>query len=287
MCPVYTYYSTRVFKGIEEIGEIALPFSEHQADWTIVQKEILAIFFAMVHFAQYIRHSTLLLYCDNQQAVYSFINDGSRVPRVNEILVDIYRLAKLLDVDIQISWIPTHLQIGDEPSRIIDLNEEFLPQLYYDTIVNALPFRPEVDAMASLANTKCDKFIARGHLKIPMPGRIAIDFLNVTPKEIGLPNLYVFPPKVILDRVCRHLAKFFKEANFILIFHQFFELPIGIETLLQLPKTSIVTLSRRKALTYIPSERDSTLETNDGKSQQIKGTPNIRPKALRMLIHLK
>ena len=276
-----------LFEGEIEIGEIALPFSESQSDWTIVQKEILAIFFALVHFAEKVRNSTVLLYCDNQQAVYSFISDGSRVPRVNEILIDIYRLAKILNIDIPIAWIPTHLQIGDEPSRIIDLNEEFLPQMYFDTISEALPFTPEVDAMASIANTKCSKFITRGHLKLPMPGRIATDFLNITPDKIGFPNLYIFPPKVILDKVCRHLSKFYKKTNFVLIFHQFFELPIGIETLLQMPNTNIFTISHKKALTYIPSEKDSKLETKNGKSQTIKGSPNIRPRAIRMLVHLK
>ena len=276
-----------LFEGMEQVGVIALPFDEDQSEWTIVQKEILAIFFAIVHFAEKLRNSTIQLYCDNQQAVYAFINDGSREPRVNEILIDIYRILKILNAELKIAWIPTHLQIGDEPSRTIDLNEEFLPKLYYNAIVDVLPFEPEIDAMASFTNKKCSQFITRGNLKIPMLEHLSNDFFTVTQETLGFKNLYVFPPKVILDRTCRHLARFFQNTNYVLIFHQFFELPIGIETLLSQEKTEIFTLSRKKALTFIPSEKDATISDANGNVSTFKGSPNIRPKAIRMLVHLK
>ena len=194
-----------LFKGKDEVGEIALPFSESQSDWTIVQKEILAIFLAIVHFAEIIQGGQVQLFCDNQQAVYAFLNDGSREPRVNEILIDIHRIMKILNAELKIAWIPTHLQIGDEPSRVIDLNEEFLPKPYFEFIQSVLPFKLDIDVMASFANHKCPLFIARGNLRLPSPGQISKDFLNTDPEVIGDRSLYVFPPKVILDRVARHL----------------------------------------------------------------------------------
>ena len=250
-----------------------------------MQKEILAILFAIVHFSEIIRGSQIQLFCDNQQAVYAFLNEGSRQPRVNKILIDIHRIIKILGAELKIVWIPTHLQIGDEPSRVIDLNEEFLPQPYFAMIQSVLPFQLEVDVMSSLANHKCPLFITRGNLRVPVEGQIAVDFLNTDPSLLQSKNLYVFPPKVILDRVARHLRRYYRETNFCLLFHEFLELPVGIETLINLPGTHILTLTTHKAITYVPSEKDSTIDLEGQEAYHFRGSPNIRPRATRLLIH--
>ena len=274
-----------LFKGKIEVGEVALPFSENQSDWTIVQKEILAIFFAIVHFSEIIRGSQIQLFCDNQQAVYAFLNDGSREPRVNDILIDIHRVLKILGAELKIAWIPTHLQIGDEPSRIIDLNEEFLPVPYFNLIQSVLPFQLEVDVMASLANHKCPLFITRGSLRVPVEGQVSVDFLNTDPELLKGKNLYVFPPKVILDRVARHLRRFYRDSRFCLLFHEFLEFPVGLEALVNLPGTHIITLTTFKAITFVPSEKESKIQLDGDEEYGFKGSPNIRPRATRLLIH--
>ena len=277
-----------LFKGEVEVGEIALPFSEYQSDWTIVQKEILAILLALVHFSEIIRGSQIQLFCDNQQAVYAFLNEGSREPRVNEILIDIHRIIKLMGAELKIAWIPTHLQIGDEPSRVIDLNEEFLPVPYFNVVQSIVPFTLEVDVMASLANHKCPLFITRGNLRVPVEGKLSTDFLNTDPNLLEGKNLYVFPPKVALEKVARLLATKYSNTNFALVFLQFSELPLGIERLIALGNTTITTLTTNKAFSFIPSETSQILNVPGCKRDYMfKGSPNIRPKSVRLLIHRK
>ena len=275
-----------LYHGNVLIEEIALPFSEQLSDWTIVQKEMLAIYYALVHFARYLVDTYIIEYCDNQQACWSFVNDGSGQERVNELLVKIYRVLFLLKSEIKVVWVPTHLQIADEPSRCIDLNEEFIPKPHFEIIRRLTPFHLTVDAMASIANFKCDKFIVRKHLKIPHQGIISFDFLHTPAKMLQNENLYIFPPKVALEKVIRHLELEFKHTNFVLVFHQFLELPFGLEKLLRWPSTSIITLSDKQAFSFIPSERDQQLFLPFLKEPySFKGSPNIRPKSLRMLIN--
>ena len=277
-----------LFRKGEEIGEISLPFSEDFSHFTIVQKEMLAIYYALVHFAQYLVGAQIIEFCDNQQACWSFHNDGSRQALVNDLLVQIYRILFILKADISVAWIPTHLQIADEPSRITDLSEEFIPKPYFEIIRRKVPFSLDVDCMASMANFKCDKFIIRKHLRVPHPGIIGFDFLNTKKAELEGLNLFIFPPKVILEKVARHLAVEFSDFNFALVFHQFTELPIGIEQLLRLPNTEVITLTTNKAFTFVPSESDQILEVPGFKrNYKFKGTPNVRPKSVRLLIHKK
>lgn len=277
-----------LFKGNEFIEEIALPFSEDFSDWTIVQKEMLAIYYALIHFARYLVETYIIEYCDNQQSCWTFLNDGSGQERVNETLVKIYRVLYILKSEMKVAWVPTHLQIADSPSRIIDLNEEFIPRPHFEIIRRLSPFPLTLDAMASIANFKCNKFIVRKHLRIPHQGIVSVDFLNTSAELLQNENLYIFPPKVALEKVIRHLERDFYHFNFVLIFHQFLELPLGIEKLIRWPNTEIITLSNTKAFSFFPSERDQQLNFPFlRRPYKFKGSPNIRPKSLRMLIHSK
>ena len=275
-----------LFQGNKQVGEISAPFPEDFSHMTIVMKEMLAIYYALVHFAKKLVQTQVIEFCDNQQACWTFHNDGSRQPLVNDLLIQIYRILFILDSDMSVAWIPTHLQIADEPSRVTDMSEEFLPRPYFEKIRRLVPFALEVDCMASIANFKCSKLIVRKHLKIPHPGIIGFDFLNLDPKLLEGLNLYIFPPKVALEKVTRLLSKKFVDFNFALLFLQFSELPLGIEQLVRLPHTHIITLSTNKALTFIPSETTQILEIPGFKRKyQFKGSPNVRPKSVRLLIH--
>ena len=277
-----------LFHKDKEVGEISAPFSEDIAHYTIVQKEMLAIYFALVHFASFLPHTHIVEFCDNMQAVWAFHNDGSRHPVINELLIRIYRILFILKSDIVVNWIPTHLQIADEPSRTTDLSEEFIPKPYFELIRRKVPFDLQVDCMASISNFKCDKFIVRKHLRIPHQGIIHYDFLNLDPNLLEGYNLYIFPPKVILEKVARILATHYEKSNFALVFLQFSELPIGIEQLLRLPNTEIITLTTNKAFSFIPSETEQIIEVPGCKrAYKFKGTPNVRPKSVRLLIHKK
>ena len=277
-----------LFENTTCLGELKLPFSEVFSSYTIVQKEMLAIYFALVHFSTLIKDCYIILFCDNQQACHAFGLEGSRNELVNNILIQIYETLKKLKADIRVVWIPTHLEIGDQPSREIDLSEEFLPIPFFHIIKTILPFTPEIDCMATFMNTKCEKFIDRRNTNIPHPGRIAVDFLNIQPNLLKDKSLYIFPPKVAIELVASLLFEQYSQNNFCLIYHQWAELPLGIEKLLSLPNTRTITLTTKQPITFLPSETKQELVYKlNGASHtyRFNGKPNIRPRTTNILIH--
>ena len=277
-----------LFDNMISLGELKLPFSEIFSGFTIVQKEMLAIYFALVHFSTFLKNAYIILFCDNQQACHAFGLEGSRNEIVNNILIQIYETLKKLNSDIRVVWIPTHLEIGDRPSREVELSEEFIPIPLFQIIQSTLSFKLEVDCMATFMNNKCDYFIDRRNTNIPHKGRIGVDFLNTDPKILENKNLYIFPPKVALELVTSLIFDQYRNNNFCLVFHQWTELPLGIERLLTLKNTKVVTLTVQQPITFVPSEAKQTLEYEFRGQKRIykfNGKPNIRPKATKMLVH--
>ena len=275
-----------LFVGDKCVGEFKMPFSVDISHWSIAAKEMLAIFYSMLHFARYLIDKYIILYCDNQQACFGFSLDGSRNATVNDLLVKIYRVLFLLKAELKCYWIPTFLQIGDKPSREVDLSEEFLPKPIFDRIIHEAGFVCDVDVMASISNFKCAQFIVRCNNGIPHPGIIGYDFLNFDFSKLDNKNIFVFPPKVLIEQVAAVLSKYFIQHNFVLVFHQWYELPLGVGALLGIPSTRIVTLSTDEAISFIPSEEMRTMPYFDQIGDyKFNGSPNIKPRSTRMIVN--
>ena len=275
-----------LFIGRQCVGEFKLPFSPEIAHWSIAAKEMLAIFYCLLHFARYLVEKHIILYCDNQLACFAFSLDGSRNPTINDLLVKIYRVLFLLKADIKVYWIPTFLQIGDQPSREIDLSEEFLPMPIFNKIRHISNIAFDLDAMASIANHKCKEFIVRTDNGIPHSGIIGYDFLNFDFELISNRKIFVFPPKVVLEQVATILEKHFSKTEFVLVFHQWYELPLSISSLLKLTTTRMVTLSNTEPVSFIPSEEMRSMPNFHGQGDyKFNGTPNIKPRSTRMIIN--
>lgn len=268
----------------EWIGEFKLPFSTDIVHWPIAAKEMLAIIYSLLHFGKYLKDKHIIEFCDNQNCCYSFTLDGSRDPNLNDLLVKVYRILHAFNSDMKVYWIPTALQIADKPSREIDLNEEFLPKIWFNHIIQVAGFQPTVDVMASISNHKCSKFITRACIGIPHDGIIGYDFLNLDEKQLVNEKLYCFPPKNMLIYVLNHLWLYYKDTKFILLYHSFQEIPLGLERFLNLKTCSNQTVSNKMAVTYFPSESIHVIDL-DGRRMKINGTPNVRPKAIMMLVN--
>ena len=274
-----------LFKGEVFIGEFKMPFSVDIAHWSIAAKEMLAIFYCLLHFGRFLKDAFIINFCDNQQSCYAFTLDGSRNPLVNDLLIKIYRILHILNAEIKVYWIPTTLQIGDEPSRVIELSEEFIPTPIFKEIEKIAGFQFDVDVMASVSNFKCEKFLVRANNGIPHPGIIGYDFLHFDYSKLENKVLYVFPPKVLLQQVTAILAKHFKQHRFVLVYHQFQEQPLGCESLLAWRSSRLVNLSHRKAISFIPSEEMRILKCESAPDFHFNGSPNIRPKSTNMIIN--
>ena len=278
-----------LFIGEIRIGEFKRGFEEALTTYPIAVKEALAIWFCILHFSRVLRKKFIQIYVDNQTVCWAFKKEGSRNRILNQIIIKIMRKIKELESDIEIIWITTKLQLGDRPSREISLNDEFLPNPVFKEVERLAGFKAHVDCMADQFNTKCERYIRWRNNFIPEPNAIGLDFLNTLPAKLKNLNLYIFPPKNCFTKVAVCLAKNYASSPFILIFHRFYDLPIGCEKLLALPHAKLYTLTNstgpRTALTFVPSEKKVTLKLPGGNLYQILGTPNIRPKSTCAIIN--
>ena len=70
------------------------------------------------------------------------------------------------------------------------------------------------------------------------------------------------------------------------MFHQWYEVPLGISNLLSLPTAELVTITNKEAVSFIPSEEMRSIkEFNSDKLYKFNGTPNIKPRTTRCVIN--
>ena len=260
-------------------------FEESMVDEPIAVKEAYAIWYSMLHFRDYLRNTECTIYCDNQTVCWAFIKEKSNNRKVKNIVIDILRLAKKLNCDIEIVWTPTGIQLADKPSREVSLNEEFLPHPTFELLERNAGFKADVDCMASDTNYKCAKYIKWRDDKIKFRKCIGINFFHVNPKKLFNQNLYIFPPKNCVVKTANFIFRLYERNNFIFIFHVFAELPLGCERLLSLPHARLEKLTEKQAITFFPSEKKVTLQVPYQGKYVLLGTPNIRPKAIYAIIN--
>ena len=194
-----------------------------------------------------------------------------------------------MDSEPEIVWTPTKIQIGDRPSREISLNEEFLPKPSFITLQKVAGFKCDIDCMASDTNRKCKNYLKWRDDRIANSDCLGFDFLNSNPKLYVNKKLFIFPPKNIVTKTAVFLFKHFKNTRFIFLFHKIFELPLGCDKLLTLPKTELVKLApldgNNNVITFFPSEKRVTLLLPSKEKYEILGTPNTRPRATYAIIN--
>ena len=136
---------------------------------------------------------------------------------------------------MKLYWCSTKLQLADQPSRKVNFNEEFIPWPRFQQLCHKFKIRPTLDLMATRENTKAQKYVAWGKTyQIPEDHTkcVGSDFFAFNPEKFKHEIMYIFPPKAITTKVAIHLAKYYKNIKYILIFHAFMELPLGLETLI-------------------------------------------------------
>ena len=178
-------------------------------------KEAIAIKEYIITKGEDLRNKRIMFLCDNMVVVNTFHN-GSKVPELNDEILEINHLAIKLNGVFTIQHVTTDIQEADEASRIIDLKEEIVSDDTWKLIVKFFG-NPTIDCMANFTNTRCDKYFSR----FKEAQAIATNFLSQIPNENE--RLYCFPPKVLAHIAAKHLYDL--DLDFILIFHVFSELP--------------------------------------------------------------
>ena len=248
-------------------------FDEETQPLPIYVKEALAIIWMMQEFQDELQNTKMLHFCDNQNVTSTFYAKGSRTLRLQRLILQIYKSLKDLNADMVMYWINTHNQLADEPSRYIDWNEEFYPTILWEEDRKFLKVQPTVDCFASEANFKCKKFINFGLSK--HKNCIGFDFFSTNPQKLRTEILYCFPPKNILNKVVTHLVRYYKKHKWILVYHQFNEVPFAI------PKLRFLQTKERKIRgprTIIPAEFQLKIE-----EQLFYGFWNQKPKTINWI----
>ena len=71
-----------------------------------------------------IQNSHISFFCDNMSVVWAFKQLGCRNPQLNTIVREIIEKLSDLNATYTVTWISTHYQLADSPSRKILWNEE-------------------------------------------------------------------------------------------------------------------------------------------------------------------
>ena len=90
------------------------------------------------------------------------------------------------------------------------------------------------------------------HEQSGMTTCIGTDFFSIDSKTIEQYKLYIFPPKQLVSKVAIHLAQYYKNHQYMMIFHAFSNIPLGLENIIN-QKARILQIEE-KELTIIPCE---------------------------------
>lgn len=122
---VYTDASNHAGAIVIEEWNLSEKFAwnEDTAEEHICIKEALAILYAVKWFAPSFSDRRVTFLCDNSSVVQGAIS-GSKDPKMNKILVDIWATALKNRIDLKVEWVSTKNQRADDPSRIIDTREQ-------------------------------------------------------------------------------------------------------------------------------------------------------------------
>lgn len=267
-----------IFLNNVKMAEMTKYFAEHFHQDTIAFKEALAILYVLREFPALLRNRHLVSFCDNQNVYFGFRNEGSKIPRLNDVIRMIYEELVKLNATIQVYWVGTSIQLGDRPSRHVNKNEEFLPQAHFKVICNHIGTFPQVDVMATEENKKCKLFVPWR----PSRSKWAVtnDFLGAPPAKLLGKILYIFPPKNVLQLTLARLRDHYWQERFILVVHVFQEDPLGIQMFRNSGKSKIFHLEDNRSWTLFPSEREFRA-VND----LIRGSPNKGPKRTLVIAH--
>ena len=209
--------------------------SELQQQWPIHLKEAYAILYMLKNFAKFLSNKSLIHFCDNEGVVKSYRGQGSKDHKLTRFIVKIYRQLKIMNSHLHIYWCSTTVQKADEPSRKIDYDEEFIPQVIFERLCRDYNIYPTIDCMATFENSKCAHFISWQPVKDIGETELfhfGCNFFAQSIRDLNGHILYLFPPKRFTNRVAAHLSKYFMNFEFMLVFQAIGEYPMSISQLI-------------------------------------------------------
>ena len=202
---VWTDASDHGFGAYTDRGQVLqATWSEEQSLLHINVKELLAV--ALTLEGTIIpRGESVLIVSDNSATVWCIKNQGSnKSPRMQEVAERIALTLSSKDITIRaIHLAGSRNVIADALSREGPASTEWeLPPQEFARVCTLLNLYPELDAMATPINAKCQRFIS----PFPHPSAVGTDFFVSDLNQWS--TIYVFPPPNLILRVLSHLSLF-------------------------------------------------------------------------------
>jgi len=156
-------------------------------------RELSAILHLLLVQGRALRHHKVVSWCDNANAE-RIITRGSGVPELHHLALMIHRIARRLDITLQVRWVrrtDPRIRLADELSRFdqprVDTDDFGLSQRSFDYVVRAFgPF--QFDLFAASHNAKCESYAS---LRLDAAAKVR-DAFSVRWSTLG--ELYVHPP---------------------------------------------------------------------------------------------
>jgi len=136
---------------------------------------------------------------------YSFLTKGSRIPKIQDLVMDIKHRERKLDVRIVPVWTPrsqARIVEADLGSKLNSSTDEWcIDRQDLAEVFSALDYWPSLDCMATSRNSVCEKFFS----KIRQIGSAGVNFLCQDLKSDCL--YYCCPPVKLINKVVGHLLE--------------------------------------------------------------------------------
>ena len=162
-------------------------------------RELRAIYYVLLSFADQLRHQKVTVYTDSQSAA-RILYIGSTKCNLQRLAMDIFQLCWVHEIFLSSQWIPRSLnRRADELSRFIDPDDWSIHPSVFQ-VVNARWGPHTIDRFASHYNAQLIAF----NSKYACPGSCGIDALS---QDWSSGNSWLCPPVHLIVGCVRHLAE--------------------------------------------------------------------------------
>ncbi|XP_070561811.1 uncharacterized protein [Ptychodera flava] len=177
-------------------------WEEEWRDRPIIEKETEALTRALVALKSHVKNSRLDVFSDSATLMHAWNAGypGSKSFRLNELLKGIFHLCVQNNVRLKIIHVRSKQNLADAPSRKLTMSDAKISDKVWRRL--EYEFGPHsVDAMATLSNTKVEKFVA----PFPQDRSVGTNFFhhNFHPED----RAYIYPPFSCTHAVIKHVIQ--------------------------------------------------------------------------------
>lgn len=198
---VFTDASSAGYGGflLKHVGKAVVvgKFAEHERIMSSTFRELLAVKYVLQSITSSIEHTSIRIYVDNF-ASSRILSVGSSKPHLQQLALEIFKIALSNDIRILPQWVPRELNcVADYYSKINDTDDFSIDDISFHTLNKKYgPYT--FDRFADNLNTKVKAFNSKYHC----PNTKGVDAFT---EHWGNDNNWICPPVSLIGAVFRHM----------------------------------------------------------------------------------